>query len=216
MMIPQSFFVLFRADSSRFVIRSLFLLSLTSLSVATNAQTKPSPNQDQGIASIQTYVRQVDAFIKLNKNRHRVFVDVEPGDDKKPDHWEEFKTAAKRKSLDDENAYDEVAFVWLKKGKLVAANFTFQSGSGDWAHFVNYYFRDDGSLAKIHTRLNTFYGDTTVEQDRYYSYDGKLVRSSTRYFDLQSHRPLRRKPNFQDEPIPDYKTVKDLPFYRIL
>jgi len=125
-----------------------------------------------------------------------------------------FKTARQLEQA----SLDESAYVWLKDGKLVVAKMSFTSSSGDWYHFVTYYFRDDGTLGKIHAQLNTFAapgGGVSVVREKFYGADGKLLHATTRYLDLQSQRP-RKRADFMDQPIPVYKTVRDLPFAKLL
>jgi hypothetical protein len=162
------------------------------------------------LAAIDTYARQVDRFIKLNNKSRRVFGDV--GD--KEENWREFKGKV-AKGEADPNDLDEVAYVWARKGKVVAAGFTFQSESRDWYHFVTYYFREDGTLAKIHSRLNTFYGSVTAIRDQFYGSNGRVLKSTARFLDIQTQKP-KKNPNFQDEPTPVYLNVRKLPFFKLL
>ena len=133
------------------------------------------------------------------------------GEEDKGDKWREFKSAKEYKDTN----LDESADVWQKDSKTVIAFFGFTSQSGDWYHYVTYYFRAGGTLAKIHAQLNTFYGDTSVVRDKYYGSNGKLLRATTRYLDLQTQKPTKHR-DFQDEPIPIYLTVRKLPFFRLL
>ncbi|HKC62199.1 MAG TPA: hypothetical protein VKB86_01115, partial [Pyrinomonadaceae bacterium] len=92
------------------------------------------------------------------------------------------------------------------------------SGSRDWAQFVMYYFREDGTLAKIDSRLNTFYGNLTIKRIQYYDANGKPLKSSVQYFDLQTQKRKRnvRSGDFMDQPAPVYPKVSSLPFYNLL
>jgi hypothetical protein len=103
-----------------------------------------------------------------------------------------------------------------KDGAVVLASYTFQSASGDWAHYVDYYFREDGSLARIHARLNTSYGNMTVLRERFYDPKGKLLSSSQQFLDMETKKKKKPGEEFTDEPIPLYRTVKALPFYTLL
>src|ERR1700681_1816829 len=76
------------------------------------------------LTAIDTHARQVDRFIKLNNKSRRVFGDV--GD--KDEDWREFKGKVAKGETDPDDL-DEVAYVWARKGKVVAAGFTFQSES---------------------------------------------------------------------------------------
>jgi hypothetical protein len=176
----------------------------------TGQDRKTSSPTATELGSINAYVKQVDRFMKRNDKRRRTFGNV--GDEQA--QWREFKGKVAEGETDPEDL-DEVAYVWLRKGKVVATGFTFQSGSRDWAHFVTYYSREDGTLAKIHSRLNTFYGDVSAIRDKYYSSNGKLLRTTARYLDVQTHKPTENR-NFHDEPIPVYLSVRRLPFYTLL
>lgn len=182
-------------------------LSLAALVTGQAAKTRSPGAPD--VASINTYVKQVDRYIKINEKRKRIFGEV--GD--KQDVWREFKDKV-AKDETPENL-DQVAYVWTRSGKVVAAAFTFQSGSRDWAHFVTYYFRADGTLAKIHSRLNTFYGNTSAIRDKYYGANGKLLRTTARYLDMDTGKP-NKHPNFQEEQLPIYLSVRNLPFFNLL
>jgi len=180
----------------------LFLIAFLSHYSTANAQTK-------SFSEINSYTTEVDRFIKLNK-KHRIFGDVanENSDDA---IWKEFKT---QKTFDNAACYQS-AFVYSRNGKVIASNFMFTSPSGDWAHFINYYFRQDGSLAKIEAQLNTFYGDLSVIRHRYYDAKGGLIKSTRKFLDLQTKKP--KKPgDFMDNEIPLYKTVAELPFHKLL
>jgi hypothetical protein len=186
----------------------VFLIVLLAPVVA-QGQTPTKPRNAE-IAAIALYAKEIEQFTKRNPRKKRMFGNV-AGEEDKGDKWQEFKSA---KKLEDENL-DESAYVWLKDGKTVVAYFSFTSQSGDWYHYVTYYFRADGTLAKIHSQLNTFYGDTSVVRDKYYSSNGKRLRATTRYLDLQTQKPTKH-PDFQDEPIPIYLTVRKLPFFKLL
>jgi hypothetical protein len=111
------------------------------------------------------------------------------------------------------------AIVWSKEGAVVLVYCVFQSPSANWAHRIVYYFREDGSLAKIDARLNTSYSRMTTVRERFYDTSGRLLSSSQRFLALEAQK--EKKPGedgeeFIDEPIPIYRTVKALPFYAAL
>ncbi len=163
------------------------------------------------VSAIDTYAKKIDLFIKRNKNRQRIFANVSNDN---ADRWREFKNESERDKLNDEKNLSETALVWSKSRKVMGANFTFQSGSGDWVQYVMYYFRDDGSLAKIQAQLNTFHGNIGVARDKYYSRSGRLLSTKTRYLDLESQKPIRHRPDFMDQEIPLYQSVRRLPFFK--
>ena len=193
------------------------LITLGSLivfaDVTIGQNQKIQPPQKAEVSAITSYARSVEQFTKRNPRKKRMFGNV-AGEEDKLDKWREFKSA---KQLEDENL-DESAYVWLKDGKTVVAYFSFTSQSGDWYHYVSYYFRADETLAKIHSQLNTFYsagGGVSVVREKFYSSGGKPLHTSIRYLDLKSQKQSRRE-DFEDRPIPVYKTVRALPFFKLL
>jgi len=195
----------------RLLITIVNLTVLTAVAIAQGRPTTPPPKSEQ--AAITVYAKSLDQYTKHNPGHRRLFGNAAELEDEQ-DKWRSFKTA---KQLDQANLY-ESAYVWLKDGKVVTARFNFTSPSGDWSHYVNYYFRADGTLAKIHAQLNTFAsakGGVSVIREKFYDTSGKLLHESTRYLDLKTQRPGKRI-DFMDQPIPVYKTVRDAPFAKLL
>src|SRR5205823_3858420 len=112
--------------------------------------------------SIDAYASRIDSNLKHMKVRY--FADA--GSSEKSD-WEETKEVIQE---------SEVASVYLNENNLpVAAFFTIQTESGDWILYAAYYFRPDGSLAKKHERLNTFYGHAIVIRDVLHGCHGEVL-----------------------------------------
>ena len=199
-------------------LNALALLACSSLVLPAIgvAQAPAASSTRTELASIASYARRVDQFIKHNSQALRIFADVSSGTTEEPSLWREFKSEKLRAEADTGENLNDNAYVWRRDGKVIGVNFTFQSPSRDWVHYAMYYFRKDGTLAKIHAQLNTFYGNISVVRDKTYSSNGRLLRTTTRYLDLQTQKRRKASANFQDEPVPMYRTVKDLPFYRIL
>ena len=196
-------------------IRILVTLgSLLILAAAASGQEqKTAAPQKTELASIGSYAKSIDQFTNRNAGKRRIF-GIVPGEEDKPDKWAEFKYVRQAVQA---NLHDS-AYVWLKDGKVVAAQFSLTSSSGDWYHYVNYYFRADGTLVKIHAQLNTFAspeGGISVVRDKFYSSRGKLLRTDTQYLDLKSQKP-RKRGEFMDQPIQVYQTARDLPFTKLL
>jgi hypothetical protein len=194
------------------ILATLGSLVILSASAAGQEQKAAAP-QKTGLTSIGSYAKSIDQFTMRNPRKRRIF-GIIPGEEDKPDKWAEFKTVRQEVQANLEDS----AHVWLRDGKVVAARFSFTSPSGDWYHYVDYYFRADGTLTKIHAQLNTFAGPDggiSVVRDKFYSSSGKLLHTATRYLDLKSQKP-RKRAEFMDQPIPVYKTVRDLAFYKLL
>ena len=192
----------------RFVAQSLIalLLLLSNQVFHAAAQTptaSPTPSAEAQVSEIKKDTAEVDRFSKAHKFRtFGVFYKGDKGS------WRELKGKS-------DQQLDESCDVWTRDGKVVLAFFGFTSGSGDWYHFIKYYYREDGTLAKIQARLNTFAGNVSVLRDRYYDNNGKLLKSMRRYLDLQTHKPVK-KVDFHDDPIPMFSNTSALPFYRLL
>ena len=173
------------------------------------AQTSKS-----SISEINVYTAAVERFTKVNK-KHRIFGDVSSAKTDKTDLWREFKSEKELEDTGNGENLNQTATVWTKQGKVIAAKLNFTSPSGDWNHFINYYFRENGSLAKIDAQLNTFEGNVSVVRQRYYNSAGRLIKSTETFRDLETHKP-RKSADFMDNPIPIYLKVSDLPFHQLL
>jgi len=189
----------------------LFLFVIFALSILPiQAQT----NKNAEIKRINSYVKTLDAFVK-NKKPHMIFADTSDYEaDSKP-KWQKF---ASEKALEKFRAETSetytVAYNWRQKGRIVKSNFTLFSPSGDWAQYDFYYFRANGTIAKIASELRTFSGDLIVLRDFYFDGKGRLLRQTTRYRDLNTKKAVP-KPNdgdFQTTDVTIYKTVRRLPF----
>ena len=185
----------------------LCLLLLFAFPVSAEAQTRRAQ-----LVEINSHVAEVDRFMKRNPKARRIFAEVttESENDAK---WREFKTKREFDKLDE---WDESAFVWTRSEKVIAAAFTFTSQSGDWAHLVTYYFREDGTLAKIGAQLNTFYGDVSVVRNQYFNNAGVRISSSERILDLKTQKPVKKPADYFDQPVTVFKKVSELPFYKLL
>ena len=181
-------------------------MSATSRRGTTSAET----------AAIEAYCQELDQHVKRHEKSGRLLADISSG--KKP-AWREFQSEEEREEADTGDNLNENAIAWIKDGEPAVVSFTFQSPSGDWSHFVTYYFHPDGTLAKVDATLNTFYGHMTRTRKEVYGAEGRLLRSSVAHFDLytqKKRRPGLKGEEFVDEPVPVYRRTKDLPFYHLL
>ena len=198
---------LFR-HSSTHIVKAVYLLLLLGFAVSVTAQTRKVQ-----LAEINSYVTDVNQFTKRNTRARRIFADVAPSEADKS-KWREFKT---KRELDKfEGNPDESAYVWTRAGKVIAAAITFTSQSGDWAHMITYYFREDGSLAKLEAQLNTFYGDVSVIRNQYFDNAGVRISSSERILDLKTQKPVKKPVDYFDQPVRVFKKVSELPFHKLL
>lgn len=203
--------------------RTLPIFCLIALMLATPFARASSTIAQQGgslaaspptgkAAEIEAYAKEIDSYIKSNPKPVRIFADIS-GVTNDAEQWREFKTEKERDGAGEN--LNSTADVWTRNGKVIGANFTFQTPSGDWTQFVMYYFRSDGTLAKIFSTLNTFHGGITVVREDYYNSKGTFLRGTTHCQDLKTQKT---KPcaDFQDQPAPLYQKLSQLPFYTLL
>ncbi len=205
-----------KSRNSKFISLALSLLLVLPIFVEAQNRRVSRKEKVAEISQIESHTKEIDRYIKTNPESFRIFANIASGVEKVADEWREFRSESEREAADTGDNLNENAYVWLKKGKVIGAKFTFQSPSRDWAHLVMYYFREDGSLAKVEAQLNTFYGNMSIIRERWYNREGKLLRSISRHLDLNSGK--RRKPgkDFIDEPIPLYRSAENLPFHHLL
>lgn len=181
--------------------RSLLLAAATAVASA-SAVDFSLPCKD--VARTEKYAAQIDAAAKTFNVRSfaQTF-------DQDKEVWREVKAIQEVEGTG--------AAVYLNDANIpVAAFFTFQTESGDWILDVAYYYRLDGSLAKQHGHLNTFYGHLTVLRDAFFDCKGVKYHSSVDYLDLKTQKPVKPGPDFIDEQAPDYPAIQRLPFYPLI
>ncbi len=171
-------------------------------------------------ATIRAYCVEIQRFTEKYKADARVFAETwaGPAGDSGAGRaeWREFKTEKEWKEWTDSHEVGDAAFVWFRSGKLIAANFTRQSESGDWVSYENSCFREDGILAQLYATLNTFNGEMTVVRERIYSPRGKLINSKTSFLDLKTKKPKNRSAEFYDHKPVIYLRANKLPFAKLL
>lgn len=203
--------------------RTLLIACLLTLMLAMPLARRSVTAQQQGAtlstsrltgkeAEIEDYAAEIDAYVKSHPGTERIFADTSSGAKVESAQWHQFKSEKERQEADTGDNLNSNAYVWLRDGKVVGANFTLQSPSRDWVQYVMYYFRTDGTLAKIASTLNTFAGDITVIRNDYYSSKGKFLKGTTHCQDLKTQQ-TKACGNFQDQPAPMYQKVSQLPFY---
>jgi hypothetical protein len=109
-----------------------------------------------------------------------------------------------------------VATVYVADGIPAAAFFTIQTLSGDWVLYASYYFRPDGSLAKMHERLNTFRSYTSAVRDTYFGCQGESFGGAAHHLDLKTGKPKQPDGDFIDERAPVFIHARNLPFFTAL
>lgn len=193
----------------KFSLLGFLLVFFIFQSSFVSAQT----NKNAEIKRIDAYSKRLDALSEKAVEPDVVFADASDYNEKKP-KWRRYSSRKEFEKARETSEFHNIAFVWRKNGRIVLANFTFDSPSGDWAHFVYHYFREDGTLAKVEAQLNTFNGNMTVLRNFYFDRNGKLLRKTTKYLDLETKKPknLKEVGDFYDNEVKIFKKTVNLPF----
>ena len=161
------------------------------------------------VAEIEAYSKKVDRLIETSHNdSRRVFVGTSRDVEHDSVGWREFKADA----ADTGGSANDNAWVWSSEGKIVRVKFTFQSEWRDRVQFAMYYYREDGTLARISAQLNLSREQTTIIRDQFYDRKGVLIRGSAKSCRLMGGREQKAEKHFSPEPLPVYLTTDGLPF----
>lgn len=209
----------------------LCILGHITLNIAqTPSRGQATPPSE--VAAIEAYCKELDSYKKSNRDQARIFGNVASWDQSgltlsaPSPKWKEFKTRKAREAASNgDNLYD-LADVWVRDGKVVIAEFWSGSPSGDWSQSVVYYFREDGTLAKMRTTYSGFnvnpfsdpneFGARLV-QTRMYDTNGKLLQKRLQCFELgEKGRQRKCSGDYSHREGVIYKSVNRLPMYRLL
>lgn len=170
---------------------------------------------------IDAYCKSVEKFTTAQEKAVLVFADTSGETGRKPT-WRKFESVGAHEKFRESSETYEIAYAWRRQGRLVAANFTYFSESGDWAKYVNHCFRVDGSLARVSIDYRTFYGNFILLKDIYFSTRGRLLKENSKTLDLATHKPRKVGSDYLTEnagninSVGYYKSVGKLPFANIL
>lgn len=202
------------------VLLITILLVLTT-SVARSAQ---SPSFLASVEAIEGLCEKASAFAKKSESTVRIFADVsDPYDRSSREEWREFKNAPELQRANKESQLCTEAFVWGTEDFAFVSMF-FTSPSGDWAHYVDYCFRQDGSLARSESTLNTFNvhhpeddnaGPVSRIRTKHFENTGPSIRTQSKVIDLKSKKPAP-KVSLMDQDEPIFRNIRELPFIALL
>ncbi|MBI3910644.1 MAG: J domain-containing protein [Armatimonadetes bacterium] len=189
--------------------------------------TGTAADSTTSVAAINAYCREIDQYANDHPDRCQRFGAGES--EVATSHaWRAFNSDQQRNEVLDYDSHPDkiysrdLANVYVRSGAVVVSYCLLDSASGDWAHYITYYYRRDGTLAKLDSELRDLAYARVVIRTRYYGADGTLIASETRYFDIHTRR--RKKPSAelrQDLALPGrailiYERAGDLPFYELV
>ena len=192
---------------------SLIVLFAATLSVCSQATKTVT------IKQIDAYAKSIDIMTDRRKEPDIVIADVSDYDTENPE-WRKFKSTAELDAFREKTESYTIAYNWRMNGRIVASAFTIFSPSGDWAQYVNHYFRPDGSAAKVNTEMRTFNGDYIIIRENYFDPRGKLLKETAKFLDLTTKKPKKPTAEMLDEnsefyKADFYKKVSALPFFAL-
>lgn len=86
-----------------------------------------------------------------------------------------------------------------------------QVGPGEsWLEDTNYFYREDGTLAKRQRNLSSYKSNISLDVTAYYDPDGKILKEITRHRALDGKR--ENTGIFVDHEPPLFPTIADVPF----
>jgi hypothetical protein len=172
------------------------------------------------VSQIAAYAKTIDRMTDRRKEPDVVIADVSDYETDVPE-WKNFKSTRELDAFREKTETYTIAYNWKDRGHIVASAFTIFSPSGDWAQYVNHYFRPDGSAAKVTTEMRTFNGDYIIIREKYFDSRGKVLKKTAKFLDLMTKKPKKPTEEMLDEDSEFYKTdfytkLSALPFYSLI
>lgn len=180
-------------------------------------------NAGKELKEIQQSCETIDAGFKNNALSPQYFAALSAG---QPDLWRKFPTEGDFQAACSKGFFRKAA-VYFKGSLPQFISLEFKSPSKEWVHFLKCYFREDGTLEKIHSdfrRFGAYERSKGMEQqflvkvlrDRFYSQEGKCIKKSApRFFNTDNGQEVKDVV-FTDVSWPSYMRVEKLPFYSLI
>jgi hypothetical protein len=184
----------------------------------------------KGVAAELTRIKEscmeVDADVKDAKHFGVTLQYLAVLSNSAPQEWKAFRLEEEFQSACPKGCYRS-AIVYYFSETPVLVSYELKSDSKEWVQYLKYYFREDGTLEKIHWDLRRFgaYEKSKgmeqqflvkVVRDRFYDASGKCIKKSNpRCFNMSTGTEVRDV-IFTDVSLPFYKQIGDLPFYKLL
>lgn len=191
------------------------LLSLTSLSshldeprLAQEQTAARAETVRDEIRAIENYCGKLDQDVDGARSASRLFVEVvaEGG-------WRELT----REGNIPQSEIIATARVWFKANAPLVVEYVFATQSRD-LHSALYYFRSDGTLAKIHSHLRTSCSNLITTHETIYDAGGKVLKHFSLMWSEATVSESNHPPTTvsAEDPSPVYFQSRDLPFYILL
>ena len=181
------------------------------------------------VASIEAYSRAVDRYFKSHPRSTHYYVDALP--EGKADEssgagkdWHEVRNQNAMLDAEREYAMHSIA-VSQKDGEIIYVDIAEPQEHS--RRDDSYYFRNDGTLAKIASTYYSNMAGVHISLEKFYGAGGRLLRETTRCFDIittsRGSREKRvscglpeMKAELSDYKVPVYAKNRELPGYEFL
>jgi hypothetical protein len=180
---------------------------------ADKAPTDKTP-ATKAIEDVKAYCSTIDDY--KHDADPKLFADA--SDSAKP-AWRKVATERELDSLTEAQfQHSTVARVWFKDDKVVAVETDYTTAAGYWELSAEYCFREDGTIATLHSEYHDAVEDYVSLRDKIFDESGNVIDTKEQIFDANTHKPkkLSNKVAASEQHAPEYKTTKDLPFHRLL
>jgi hypothetical protein len=168
----------------------------------------------KAVEEVKAYCSTIDDY--KHDADPKLFADA--SDSAKP-AWRRVGTERELDALTDAQfQHSTIARVWFKGDKVVAVETDYTTAAGYWELSAEYCFREDGTLAAVHSEYHDAVEDYVSLRDEAFDESGTVIDTKTQVFDANTKKPkkLSGKAAAAEQHAPVYKTTKDLPFHRLL
>jgi hypothetical protein len=161
------------------------------------AAPSAASSQSRKLLAIDSYCKQLQA----------AFSNATPFVFAGPDPWTEIDELPA--SMPDE----AVAYLYTTGAEIRWVFIRIVDDQDGWSEDINYFYRDDGTLAKRTRQVQSRAANITLDVTSYFE-DGKLLKESRKHHAFASGK--KDSSQFVDPDAPVYWTTDDLPFPDIL
>jgi hypothetical protein len=107
-----------------------------------------------------------------------------------------------------EQNYNDEAHLYFEGKRLTSAHVRYGTPTGDWGEHTYYCYWENGNLAYILYEYWSFCDGSIGQETILYFKNGKIIKKTTRYFDLETQKPVKLKKGSYKPAI--YLTTKDI------
>ena len=175
------------------------------------------------IEEIRALYKTTNKTIEYKKAKKVLFYTAAEG-------WKEAKSVDQKKFTDiDTMALFERHYLYLYQDRVIKVEILFETPSGDWVLYRDYYFFKDGRTAFVFDSQRTFQGydfdndrelpegPYVVEKRMYYDRRGKEIRVLKKAFIKSTKKEIPEKFVRQvSQDVPPYPAIRSFPYYTLL